>query len=153
MPKFSPSVLISNAQVCYRWRQTLQELELQIPLDPCTPHRARDLLIQITQNCLSIQVKATGQSILSGTFYRSVIPDGCTWTIEAGAGGGPLLCVYLEKVDQLQWWATPLQGDPEIDTAEIEPEPSSLADLDPGTRATVEKMMLEQRAKQTKGVH
>ncbi len=47
----------------------------------------------------------------------------------------------------MQWWRAVLQGDPEIDVQSVEPESSKLGDLDPETRATVEKMMFDQRQK------
>lgn len=47
----------------------------------------------------------------------------------------------------MHWWRRVLLSDPEIDAASVEPESSRLADLDGETRATVEKMMFDQRQK------
>ena len=42
----------------------------------------------------------------------------------------------------MHWWRAVVQGDAAIDTAQVEPENSKLDELDPETRATVEKMMV-----------
>jgi len=52
------------------------------------------------------------------------------------------ISILLTKHNQMDWWKCVVKGDPEIDTQKVEPENSKLADLDPETRQTVEKMMV-----------
>lgn len=47
----------------------------------------------------------------------------------------------------MQWWECVVDGHTRVDTKLIEPENSQLHDLDPETRASVEKMMVEQQQK------
>lgn len=52
------------------------------------------------------------------------------------------ISILLTKHDQMEWWKCLVKGEPEIDTQKVEPESSRLAELDPETRSTVEKMMV-----------
>ncbi|KAL0682244.1 hypothetical protein Bca4012_049091 [Brassica carinata] len=110
----------------YSWVQTLQEVTVNVPVPSGTKARSQTF------------------KWLSGELYRSVKPDDCYWNIE----DQKMISILLTKQDQMEWWKCCVKGEPEIDTQKVEPENSKLADLDPETRSTVEKMMFDQRQKQ-----
>jgi len=130
----------------YVWTQTLEELHMYIPVPQDT--RAKNMNINIgTTKCL---VAIKGQTpIIDGEFTEKIKADDSIWTVEDGEDGGKVVHLAIQKwAGQWHWWDCAIKGDAKIDTQKIEPESSNLADLDGETRATVEKMMFDQRQKQ-----
>ncbi|KAH8582682.1 CS domain-containing [Cryptosporidium sp. chipmunk genotype I] len=123
----------------YLWTQTLGTVEVLINTVPGL--KSRDCNINIGSNKLKVTVK--GEVIIDGELNSKVKPDECLWSII----DGKTIQIVLEKQENINWWSCVIKGDPEIDTTKIVPENSKLSDLDPETRATVEKMMFDQRQK------
>ncbi|KAJ9164302.1 hypothetical protein P3X46_023898 [Hevea brasiliensis] len=124
----------------YSWTQTLQEVNVLVPVPSGT--KSRFVVCDIKKNHLKVGLK--GQpSIIEGELYKPIRVDDCYWSIE----DQNTISILLTKHDQMEWWKCLVKGDPEINTQKVEPENSKLADLDPETRQTVEKMMFDQRQK------
>ncbi|CAD6337130.1 unnamed protein product [Miscanthus lutarioriparius] len=125
----------------YSWTQQLPEVNITIPVPQGT--KSRFVVFDIKKDHLKVGLK--GQPpIIDGELYKPVKVDDCFWSIE----DGKTLSILLTKHNQMEWWKSVIKGDPEVDTQKVEPESSKLADLDPETRQTVEKMMFDQRQKQ-----
>ena len=135
----------------YVWTQTLSELSVIVPL----PHntRGKDLIVVIGKNTLKVGLKAAGDGgstttkgegpIVDHKLYKTIIVDDSFWTIE----DGNRLVLTLTKSNQMEWWECVCIGDPTINLQKVQPENSSLNDLDGETRQTVEKMMYDQQQK------
>ncbi|KAK6589584.1 nuclear distribution protein C [Cryptosporidium xiaoi] len=123
----------------YTWTQTLGTLEMLIYTN--TQLKSKECKIDIGASRLKVVIK--GEEYLNGELHSKVKPDDCIWSII----DGNTIQIVLEKQENMSWWSCVLKGDPEIDTSKIVPENSKLSDLDPETRATVEKMMFDQRQK------
>ncbi|KAF6146082.1 hypothetical protein GIB67_033441 [Kingdonia uniflora] len=124
----------------YSWTQTLQEVTVNIPIPRGT--KSRFINFELKKNRLKVGLK--GQPpIIEGDLFETVKVDDCFWSIEDGS----FISVLLTKQNQMEWWKYVVKGEPEVDTQKVEPENSKLADLDPETRQTVEKMMFDQRQK------
>ena len=124
----------------YSWTQTLSEVNITIPIPKGTKGRQCD--VAIGRNTLRAGLKGS-TPVLDGNLFASIKPDESVWQILDASS----LEIILNKVDSMQWWKTVVKGEPEIDTQKVEPESSQLSDLDADTRATVEKMMYDQRQK------
>ena len=75
-----------------------------------------------------------GVTLIDGKWKDKINTEETYWTIESGnldEYSGKYLHINVEKwKNQASWWNTPIQGDPEINTQKINPEPSKLSDLD-----------------------
>ncbi|XP_051122860.1 protein BOBBER 2 [Andrographis paniculata] len=125
----------------YTWGQTLQEVNITVPVPPGT--KSRFISCEIKKNHLKVGLK--GQpAVIDGELFQAVKVDDCFWSLEDQKS----VSILLTKQNQMEWWKYLVKGEPEIDTQKVEPENSKLSDLDPETRTTVEKMMFDQRQKQ-----
>ncbi|KAI7854502.1 HSP20-like chaperone [Circinella umbellata] len=124
----------------YKWRQTLQDVDVTIPVPKGT--RGRDLQVELKKKHIKVALK--GQpAIIEGELCKDIKVDDSTWTID----NQQEVLVHLEKSNQMTWWENVVTTAPKIDTKKIQPENSKLNDLDGETRAMVEKMMFDQRQK------
>ncbi|XP_057798774.1 protein BOBBER 1-like [Salvia miltiorrhiza] len=125
----------------YSWGQSLQEVNIYVPVPPGT--KSRLIVCEIKKKHLKVGLK--GQPpVIDGELFNPVKVDDCFWSLE----DQKTVSILLTKQDQMEWWKYVVKGEPEIDTQKVEPENSKLGDLDPETRSTVEKMMFDQRQKQ-----
>ncbi|OZJ05226.1 hypothetical protein BZG36_02318 [Bifiguratus adelaidae] len=123
-----------QAALPYQWKQTLQDVDVSIPVPKGT--RAKDLVVSIKRKALKVGLKAQ-EPIIDGELCKDVQVDDSTWTLEDQS----TVLVHLEKVNQMTWWENVITTAPKIDTSKIQPENSNLSDLDTETRSMVEKMM------------
>ncbi|RKO91194.1 HSP20-like chaperone [Blyttiomyces helicus] len=124
----------------YKWRQTLQDVDISVTLPKGT--KSRDLSIVIKPKHISVGFKGK-EPIFVGDLCASVKVDDSTWTLDNSTDLG----IHLEKVNAMEWWKNVVTHHPAIDTTKIQPENSKLSDLDGETRSMVEKMMFDQRQK------
>jgi hypothetical protein len=133
----------------YVWTQTLADLVVTIPVPDNT--RGRDLNVVIARTHLKVVLKSSSAAtvatslsskkddvLVDGDLSKSIICDDSFWTVE----DGNRLVINLQKQNQMEWWDAVCKGDPIINVRKINPENSSLSDLDGETRKTVEKMMV-----------
>jgi hypothetical protein len=90
---------------------------------------------------------------LQGDLPHPIVVDESSWTLETTPKPpGKEVNLHLDKANKMEWWPHVVTTAPKIDVTKIQPENSSLSDLDGETRAMVEKMMYDQRQKETGGM-
>ncbi|TMW82659.1 hypothetical protein EJD97_005461 [Solanum chilense] len=121
----------------YCWGQSLQEVYVNITVPRGT--KSRFIVCDIKRNHLTVGLK--GQPpILDGELYGPVKVEACFWTLEDQKS----ISLLLTKIDQMNWWKWVVKGEPELDTEKVE-QITSLSELDPETRSSVETVMFDQR--------
>lgn len=125
----------------YSWTQTLAEVSIIVPVpSDVAPIKGKDCQVTIQRQYIRVGV-AHQEAILDGPLFAPVRVDDCMWNLV----DSNTIEVSLTKINSMEWWKCVVQGEPEIDTTKIEPEPSGLHDVDPEMRSTVEKMMYDQQ--------
>lgn len=126
----------------YSFSQTLQDVEVRIPLPATGRLTGKMVSVDMTGTRLKVGLKGKEPAV-DGALFSKVKAEDSMWTIE----DGNYVVVSLTKQNGMEWWKTVIIGDPEIDLQKVVPENSKLDDLDGETRQTVEKMMYDQRQK------
>lgn len=111
------------------------------------PTRAKTLCVEIKKRHIlakSLLAPSDAAPFIEGDLFNDVVVDESTWSVVDGRE----LSITLEKVNTQEWWPHVVTGAPKIDVRRIAPETSRLSELDSETRATVEKMMFDQKQQQ-----
>merc|ERR1719239_1385755 len=80
----------------YSWTQTLQEIELRIPLGGA--YKSKDLNVSIEKKHIKIGIKGK-EPIIDRDLPKEVKLEESTWTLQ----DKKIMMVQLEKVNQMEW--------------------------------------------------
>ncbi|KAJ5732971.1 HSP20-like chaperone [Penicillium manginii] len=155
--------IAEQAQLPYKWTQTIRDVDVSAPIPANI--KGRDMEVVLTKTKLKVAIKGQAPIIevllqlyqlslpkirrLSSLYpRRRIILD----PRDNPHSPGKEVNIHLDKVNKVEWWPHVVTGAPKIDVTKIQPENSSLSDLDGETRAMVEKMMYDQRQKESGGM-
>ena len=129
----------------YTWTQTLQDVEVRVRVPKDTP--AKRIACDVTKKHLTFRIEGSEGSdapLLDADFFGGGSPR----RLLLDRGGQVHRRVDARQEERHGVVAVRVARRSEIDTRKVQPENSQLSDLDGDTRATVEKMMYDQRQKQ-----
>lgn len=121
------------------------DIKIHLPVD----FNRKNLEVVLEANYLKVNYKTQEKPIIDGNWPEEINVDDSLWTLEDDENGIRFLHIVVTKWKTKEgWWKHIAEGQPEIDTSKINPEPSKLGDLDPEMRGQVSKMMFDMRQKQ-----
>jgi len=126
----------------WKWTQTLEEVELKIPLNVKFAVKPRDVVVKIGKKHITAGLKGH-DPIIDDELHSDIKLEESVWIID-----NKQIVITFEKINKMNWWDRVVLSDPPISTKKINPEPSKLSDLKGETRGLVEKMMYDQRQKE-----
>jgi len=122
----------------YSWSQTAYDLTVTIQVPAQTIKK--DISVQIKTNKLFVKIKES--VIVDGQLFLDILNDSSMWYISNNK-----IEIELDKLKKHEWWKCVIIGHPEIDTTKVRPNSEQITDLDSETRATIDKMLYDQRKK------
>ena len=134
----------------YRWTQNAKDVTIFIPISD--EIKSKDIKVSFTTNRLCVSIK--GDVFFNGStmeLSHLIKPEDCTWFIDSDEKR--TLIIELDKKKFDERWVCIMKGDQEIDASKIRPPNAQISDLDSSTRATIDKMMYDEKIKQENGFY